>query len=529
LKRRTAVIDDMAGGRRSVANFCGMRAMYAVAVTAALAAVAIAPAAATPAVSSPRHAPPVPAARHSTWYAVGAAKESITPRSLKKLYLGGYGIGPVHLAKAVLRPIYARAIAVRDPAGHQVVITTIDVQGQFLAYRSGAYGFADMAASLHRTLRIPVANFLFSSTHTHNGPDDLGIWGGVPRSYLRRVAVQTEKAVRLAVRRERPARLRWTAVKMRGFNETFANDGDADDGDLKDFPVDQTMRVLQAVDRRHRVVATLLNYASHATVYGPLNKVSPDWPGAAATYLEHDERGMPRHRRYGYPHSTAIVVEADLGHTWPGGIPHNNVRALDPPKSTDDNFPADAYGDAIARRAMAAIGRDPHAVSGGVAGARTSITVANNNPVLLAGLANPVDGLQAYRADLPPYGVGDALTTTVAALRVGRLLFAGAPGEEYPTINLALRSGLTGATVFPVGLADDQLGYLGTPADYVAAQECSLTDEGFFTISPLFGNQVLQGQRRDARALGFEVGSGRKPTEGGKVPVNGVCLSQQLP
>ena len=510
--------------------------MRRIVVTAALTALTIAPLAASAASAAkgapsgtPASAAARPSTHRATWYAVGAAKRSITPRSLKHLYLGGYGIGPVHLAKSVLRPIYARALAVRDPAGQQVVITTLDVQGHFLAYQNGPYGFANMAATLHRQLHIPVANLLFTSTHTHNGPDDLGIWGGVPKSYLHRVTVQAEKAVRAAVRRERPARLRWTTVNMKGFNETFAAKGDNDDGDLKDFPVDHTMRVLQAVDHQHRVIATMLNFASHATVYGPLDEVSPDWPGAAATYLEHDERGMPRHRHYGYPHSTALVVEADLGHTWPGGIPHDNIVRLNPPRKHDNNYPADAYGNAIARRAINAIRRGHHSVFGRVAGARTAITVANDNPVLLAGLANPVGGIQAYRADTPPYGAADALTTTVAALRIGRLLLAGAPGEEYPTINIALRTGLKGAIVFPVGLADDQLGYLGTPADYVAAQECSLTDEGFFTISPLFGNQVLAGQRRDARALGFHVSAGKLPTEGGKVPVNGVCLSQQLP
>jgi hypothetical protein len=318
---------------------------------------------------------------------------------------------------------------------------------------------------------------------------------------------------------------------MKGFNGTFSRTGDNDDGDTKDFPIDERLRVLQAVGAHHHVIVTMVDFASHATVYGPLDKVSPDWPGATATYLEHDERGMPRHLHYGYPHSIGIVVEGDLGHSWPAGIPRDNNLRLDPRKASDNNFPADEYGDAIARAAIHALHRHHHLVAGPVRGIARDITVVNDNPVLLAGLANPVQGLQAYRSVLPPYGEGDAITTEVAALRVGGLMLAGAPGEEYPTINVALTKNVKNAAeIFPVSLADDQLGYLGSPADYVAAQECSLTDEGFFTISPLFGNEVLDAQRRDAAALGFATRTGKASVgDSGPVPVNGVCLSQQLP
>lgn len=466
-------------------------------------------------------------------YWVGAAKTVITPRSLKGIYLGGYGIGPMHPAKGVLRPIYARSIAIRDARGHQAVITSLDLQGHFLAYSNGPYGFADMAAALHRRLGIPTADMLFQTTHTHNGPDDLGVWGGVPSSYLRFVTRQTERAVTRAVRRERPATLRWATIGMRHFASTFSRTGDNDDpatdGDTKKFPVDQTLRVLQAVGRDHSVLATLVDFACHATVYGPLDKVSPDWPGATATYLESDERGMPKRVSYGWRHSVAVVVEGDLGHTWPGGIPRFNNARLNPPKATDTNYPADAFGNAVARAAIAALRRSSHRVNGPVGGTSRNIEVANDNPVLLAALANPAGGLSAYRRVTPPYGAGDVITTVVAALRVGRLLFAGAPGEEYPTVNAALERDVRRAVTFPASLADDQLGYLGSPQDYVEAQQCSTSDEGFFTISPLFGNEVLQAQRQDAAALGFKVTGTNGLAATSPLSFSAVCLSSQLP
>lgn len=464
---------------------------------------------------------------------VGAAKTSITPRSLTGVYLGGYGIGPAHPAKGVLRPIYARSLAIRDARGHQAVITSLDLQGHFLAYTQGPYGFADMAATLHRQLGIPADAMLFQTTHTHNGPDDLGIWGGVPTSYLRYVTRQTERAVRLAVHREQPAALRWATIALPDFTSTFSRTGDSDDpatdGDKQKFPVDPTLRVLQARSPSGRVISTLVDFACHATVYGPLDKVSPDWPGATATYLESDERGMPARVHAGYPRSIAVVIEGDLGHTWPGGIPRFGNPRLNPPKRTDNNYPADAFGNAIARAAIRALHRGAHRVTGPIGSTQTAIDVANDNPVLLAALANPVQGLQAYRKVTPPYGAGDVITSTVAALRIGPLLFVGAPGEEYPTVNAALAGDVPGAVTFPVSLADDQLGYLGSPQDYVEAQECSLTDEGFFTISPLFGNQVLQAQRADATRLGFRVNGANGLVHSSGLSADATCLSSQLP
>lgn len=467
--------------------------------------------------------------RSARIFDVGAAKVSLTPRSLRGIYLGGYGIGPMHPATGVLRPIYARALAVRDDRGRQVVVTSLDVQGHFLAYRQGPFGFADMATRLHRQLGIPARNLLFQTTHTHNGPDDLGVWGGVPRSYLRFVARRTERA---AVRRETPSTLRWASLRLPGFQSTFARTGDADEpgteGDQRQFPVDRTLRVLQAVGARSgRVVATLVDFASHATVYGPLGKVSPDWPGATATYLEHHQQGMPRRVRYGWPGSVAVVVEGDLGHTWPGGIPRFKAPRRTPSRQHDDNYPADAYGDAIARAAIHALARRAHPVTGRVGGTHTPIDVANDNPVLLAALANPAGGLSAYRSVTPPYGAGDVVRTQVASVRIGRLLFAGAPGEEYPSIGAALGASVRRAVVLPVSLADDQLGYLGTAKDYAEAQECSTSDEGFFTISPTFGEQVLQAQQSDARALGFRVRAAgiTAPDAPG---VSAVCGTSQL-
>lgn len=465
-------------------------------------------------------------------FQVGAAKADITPRDLTGVYLGGYGIGPVHPAHGVLRPIYARAIAIRDADGHQVVIAALDLQGHFLAYQQGPYGFADIAADISQRLGIPADHVLVQSTHTHNGPDDLGIWGGVPDSYLAYVKAQTEAAIVGAVDAERPATLSWATADMRGFTGTFGPNTDASHtGDQRDFPIDNQLRVLQATAPSGQVIATLLDYASHATVYGPLDKVSPDWPGATADYLEGVEPGMPVGVRYGYPGSTAVVIEGDLGHSWPAGIPRYGDPAKNPLPAADDNYPADAFGNAVARAAIAAVATAPRPVQGSkVRGTSHPLTVVNNNPLLLSALLLPIPGLHTYRADTPPYGAADALTTQVIALRIGDLLFAGSPGEEYPSLQIIDERTIGAAAIFPFSLADDQLGYLGTLGDYQEAQQCSLTDEGFFMISPIFGDQLLRVHALEARALGFSTFDRTIPSPHvGSMPPATSCTTSQAP
>ncbi|HVB26487.1 MAG TPA: PKD domain-containing protein [Mycobacteriales bacterium] len=472
----------------------------------------------------------VPQAAAPYW--VGAARADITPLHLAGVYLGGYGIGPVHLAAGVLRHIYVRVIAIRDARGHQVVLGALDLQGHFLAYSTGPYGFADIESWVQRHLGIPPAQVILQSTHTHNGPDDLGVWGGVPTSYLAYVAHQTESAIATAVHREQRASLSWATTDITGFSGTFGPNTDkSKTGDNADYPNDHTLRVLQAVSPRGAVVATVVNLSIHPTVYGPLNLVAPDWPGATATYLEHDEIGLSAHLRYGYPGSVAVVLTGAVGHSWPAGTPRGVDPALDPAKKTDKNYPADAFGNAIARVAMSALSAAQPVTTSRVAGASATLDVVNDNPVLAAAILAPIPGYHIDRSVTPPYMYGDVLQTVVRAIRIGNLAFTSAPGEEYPAIQATLSREIGADVVFPMSLAEDQLGYIEELGDYNGAMQCSSTDEGFFTISPTFGNDFESTQRTLARRLGFPVFDPGPLADAnvGPLPPATACTIQQLP
>jgi hypothetical protein len=215
-------------------------------------------------------AAPAAASARPARYEVGAAKADVTPTDLTNFYLGGYGIGPGHLATGVLRHIYFRVIAVRDASGNQAVIGALDSQGYSVAYQNGPFGFADIEQDIQTRLGIPAGHVILQATHSHNGPDEIGVWGGVPDSYYAFVKAQIESAITHAVEAEQPAVLRWSATNMFGFSGTFgSNTDDSNTGDNVDYPMDNQLRVLQAVGRPTAsdpsgVIATLLNYSTHA-------------------------------------------------------------------------------------------------------------------------------------------------------------------------------------------------------------------------------------------------------------------------
>jgi hypothetical protein len=349
-------------------------------------------------------------------FCVGAAREDVTPspqQLAEGFYNGGYGIGPMHQAKSVIRHIYFRVIAVGDCHGHEAVIGAIDSQGYSVSYQSGfpgaGAGFRDIENDIHAQLGIPADHIILQSTHDHNGPDEIGVWGGVPADYYQFVKHQMEAGITYAALHKQPAELKVGTADMTGFSGTFgSNTDDTNTGDNQDYPMDQQLRVLQAVSPgTGQVIATMVNYSTHATVYGPRDAVLPDWPGSTATFLEGSEQNTQPGATYGYPGSVAVVTVGAMGHTWPAGTPRGTDPSVDPAPNTD-NGPADIYGNAVGREAMAAAAHGTFLNTRQVSGTERKVRVTNTNPVLLAAGAEPsnptpLGGYKIGRSITPPW------------------------------------------------------------------------------------------------------------------------------
>lgn len=418
------------------------------------------------------------ASESSGQYCVGASKREITPTS--PVYLGGYGFGPVRRSTGVGNPIYARAIAI-SRGGQTAVFCAIDTQGHFLAYQGedAPYGSADIRRRVSQDAGIPERAIIIASVHDHSGPDDIGVWGGVPPDYLNFVAGQAVAAIESALRNERPASLHSGEIDTARSHLLRSI--------LAGYPLDTKLRVMFARGSDGTPIVTLINFSAHVTALGKDNTlVSPDWPGSALQAVEK-----------AHLDSTAIVMVASVGRTQPD---LNAIGARGPSA-------AEQYGATVARLALEAEARAVK-IDGPIAAAETVLEEPVENPVLASLMTNGKAGVdRVMRSDREPYLANDKskIRTVVGAVRIGTLFFAAVPGESFPETQIAIEARVAAQGHYLFSLADDQLGYDPPPYEVGMVDFASPLDEGLFIINRRFGADVTRALLAQARELGFPV------------------------
>jgi hypothetical protein len=394
----------------------------------------------------------------------GFAAVDITPQPApgRRIYLAGYGMN--RRAVGVHDRLYARTV-VLEHAGQRVAIAAVDLVGlqypDVKAIRAKLSGFAYV---------------LVASTHNHEGPDVIGIWGkgpfhrGVDDDYLQWVVERVALSVRQAAETMAPV----TAVYGTAADETLLADSRLPT--CKD-------PVLRVVQLRHadggRPAGLLVQWNCHPESLGPRNKlITADFPWATIAALE---------KIYECP---VVYVSGAIG----GLMTHPTRRILDNNGNElpDGTFEyAQAYGLAVAQLADKAVAAaQPVALAPFRVEARP-IAVPVKNSLYRAARAIGVmrrDGF-VWTGDFQK--LGDPLTpeladkptaveSEVAYLRLGDLHLACIPGELYPELvygkfeeppvegvdfpAAALEPTIAGLMPGPkwllVGLANDELGYI---------------------------------------------------------------------
>lgn len=437
-------------------------------------------------------------------FLVGTAAVDITPKT--PVTMAAYDTYRVSTGSQPGHPMMARSIAISSQDGslaHTVVLTSLDSQGYFLAYKEdplgdpGYFGTAGIRAQVQRDTGLDVEHVIVATTHTHNSPDSIGVWGGGedPRNeaYLQVVRDGAIRSIEQALSSRRPATLHFGYADARQYLDTLGQVR----GDPKDYPVDRFIRVLQARDRDGAVLATLVGFGAHATVTGSMTTLSPDWPGEVAQDLD---------ARWGA--GTTVVVAGAVGRTQPSVPPA--IAALGWQEKLA------GYASLLEGRIDAALQRDRPLFDGTVSAVGGPWTQPVTNPAMVALLASKslVPGTLGgtMRNALPPYFSGAAVTTDLNALRIGDLFFGGSPGEAYPEIQTELQARITLSPVcgdsfhvFGLSLTNDQVGYTPTlDENYIALKYTG--DEGIFTANPNIGDDNINQQLANARALGLPTG-----------------------
>ncbi|MBV9097402.1 MAG: hypothetical protein JO079_05030, partial [Frankiaceae bacterium] len=424
-------------------------------------------------------------------YLVGGGVADINPTpdmlANNDFYLGGYGFSDFKAGNAVQLPAsgryatgilgdgaHSRAFAVSD-FDHTIVLAQIETQGYFAAYKVGPFGIteirkdasaaiASLAAGHNFRAPVPSASeIVVDSDHSHGGPDTVGVWGGVPTSYLKLVHDRTVQAIVDAWLRLRPAVLSYGAVHGGVSGEAAYTPADGDwlihnqfSNDPNNQVMDDEVRVLQARDpRTGNVLDTYVNFSAHPTVLGSSNtRVTGDYVGRLDDKLEAAFGGF------------GMDQVGTLGRTQP--------ERADCPGGGDDSNPTvalcklDSYADRVVKKVKEALAvSKPFVGLPKVALNSYLLTDAATNPVLLGSIyGGKAIGAEAGRAANTPWFTGNVMGTTYFSGRIGDVLISGGPGEMYPQIVQKVRDTVTGMRGYmSLGTAGDFLGYIIAPLE----------------------------------------------------------------
>ncbi len=503
------------------------RAMGAVALTVAVAGPL--------ALASPaRAATAVPAV-----FRVGAGTAPVDPTAATgPTHVGGYGdcrgctVDDGGTAKVRAGDsLDVRALYVAAPDGYAAdVIVTVPAEGMFAANDEAAdVGIDPLRAQIAAALSAPgapvvtVPRVLVSTVHCHACPTLVGIWGPTNVSYLRYVQSQAVTAAVTARDSAVPATLRRATADIAYTDDVTVGQLNANEG----WPLDGQLSVLQAraTGDRHPI-ATYAAVPVHGNITkGPeLDEMTSEHFGAAQRWLQAHGQGV------------GIVAAGTLGdQTSP--MQGDSVRLPDDPRVPHDaqGHPLDVGGQPGYPRAYDDIDRlgaltgstavealDRHGVDitdGHLDGREQRVPVPVTNPVVLgllyehtidSQLGTPaVQSLTgvapADRSNQPPYAVGNTVGVTFTVLRIGDVAVVSEPGEAFPHISIALMQAISGAgAVFPIGNAQDQLGYYYDPFAYPSTLYYS-ADHYTFNVGPTLGEQNVQTSTALAALLGFTV------------------------
>jgi hypothetical protein len=429
---------------------------------------------------------------------VGTCKRDITPvsPSLASAYEATFGspalinhTDPVFLAgfgndrqaTGYNDQLWARGVVI-DGRDGRIALVALDLIGYFK-------NEVDLIRGLVRP-GSGIDYLVVHSTHQHEGPDTLGLWGpnelttGIDFGYMDFVNAAVADCVDEAAANLRKARVRYATTDSVGLSLGLDPEDDGqgvadgkvlvgDDALAPDTAgriVNPRLSVMQLTSRGapFDVYATMVNFASHPESLGSSNTlVTSDFPHYARERLEAEFGGL------------AIWVSADLG-VLQGPL---DIDVLDP--ETQAAAPrrtfrfAEVHGEQLAERIIAAIdtrkpGHPAPAISYGIV---DPLPLRLDNPYFRFFIALGVLDVRRFLFtngqpdssigfpfpppfDGIPQALGEDLHTEAGVMRIGDGSFAVVPSELDPQIGETYRSAMSGADhTFIVGLGNDEVGY----------------------------------------------------------------------
>ena len=356
---------------------------------------------------------------------IGYAQEVITPSLDRPVFLAGFGNN--RLAQTVHDDLFVRALSIQDERT-TLVLAALDLIGFF------SYDVRDVIQKLQasETFRAFHPEVVIASTHTHHGPDTMGLWGpddktrGVDPAYMAVTKKKIAGTILASLSALKPASVKWTSVRVPGVAKNARNPEIVDEElTLAQFSFDD------------QVLVTLFNFPCHPEVLWEHNPhITADYPSYLRAEVE-KQTGAP-----------CIFVAGALG-----GMMTPDVQA----HSFEES---ELMGRKLAGQGLKALAHVEEQIP----------TVRIRKKEITARLTNILYKM-AFRRNLLQ-DVRDKkgyVHSEVNLLQIGDLWIATVPGEMLPKLGLQLKEWMkeAGAKVTGViGLANDELGYILPAEDF---------------------------------------------------------------
>lgn len=418
----------------------------------------------------------------------GAARAVITPDLVRAaVYLAGFGHNRV--ATGVHDDLEARCLAL-EAGGTTLVLCSADLIGLFR-------DDVEVIRRKTRELAPGLSHLVVASTHNHQGPDTMGLWGprwlesGLDEAYVAWVRERVAETAAQAIKFLRPARL------------TLARDDHPLLGNLQNdsrppYVKDPFLLVMHLkAEENGESIATVVNFSSHPETLGSANtQITCDYPGWLRATIERQLGGV------------AIFFVGSIG-----GLLSSlgeQVVLLDPETGEVAQngtwLKARLYGELLGDLSLHALKRGEEArITSIEVGAATLFVPLENDRFRVAAAAGVFKGRKPLFTDgrpdagvsekeLPGFGrlkfkTGRDIQTEVNSIRLfdGKRPLAEivtVPGEIYPELvnggieryagadfpdapfEPALRERLKSRYQFVFGLGNDEIGYIIPKAEW---------------------------------------------------------------
>ncbi len=365
----------------------------------------------------------------------GYAKRDITPGRFSWVA----GFMPPHPALVIKDRLWVKSLALLDKNGELVVFVSADLIGLLPDELDKIFSMVK---------NVPRERIFITATHTHSGPDTMGLWGGKNKIYMKLLRSAVAESINESVSNMRDSSVRFGKGDFAG----YVNGRDEN-------PNDTGVNIIQVLIspdylQKDNWLITMVNFSCHPDVVQGL-QITADFPHFLSKRLE---------SRLG---SEAIFIPGAIGGVQPDADRHASqyfVRTLgenlaDEVVSTmkHPNIPSDA---AIRVRKI-----------------KISAPFENTTDLKKAVDFGLVSNLRDKNGNV---------NSEVSCINLGPLKILTAPGELFPKIWWKVKKD---KNTLMFGLANGEFGYILLPEDYNSGKH---NYHASVSVGPVFGTKVLE-------------------------------------